>query len=220
MATTTTIFFTAPKSQLAHNAVVCQRWWNGRRSRMGGFLPFSTRNKHVGSSYMFFKKKVKKKNRTASTLKFTRNRLVLSLKGQDYSLVAPPLPPRTCPLLCMVVVLYSGGPCRSRRARKQTTQGAAGRRQHPASGTGNKARPPRQPAGAADRACRRAHRMRWARTRTQARAPQPHRPLRPRHLTIGISGHRSPTAPAGAHPRFLFAASWSSPTLLLLYRAE
>lgn len=117
----------------------------------------------------------------------------------------------------MVVVLYSGGPCRSRRARKQTTQGAAGRRQHPASGTGNRARPPRQPAGAADRACRRAHRMRWARTRTQARAPQPHRPLRPRHLTIGISGHRSPTAPAGAHPRFLFAASWSSPTLLLLY---
>lgn len=142
VATTTTIFFTAPKSQLAHNAVVCQRWWNGRRSRMGGFLPFSTRNKHVGSSYMFFKKK-SKKNRTASTLKFTRNRLVLSLKGQDYSLVAPPLPPRTCPLLCMVVVLYSGGPCRSRRARKQTTQGAAGRRQHPASGTGNKARPPR-----------------------------------------------------------------------------
>jgi hypothetical protein len=59
--------------------------------------------------------------------------------------------------------------------------------------------------------------MRWARTRTQARAPLPHRPLRPRHLTIGISGHRSPTAPAGAHPRFLFAASWSSPTLLLLY---
>jgi hypothetical protein len=122
VATTTTIFFTAPKSQLAHNAVVYQRWRNGgRRSRMGGVLPFSTRNKHVaaGSSYMFFFKKKVKKKRTASTLKFTRNRLVLSLKGQDYSLVVPPLAPSgrqdVSFLLC------------SRRARKQTTQGAAGK---------------------------------------------------------------------------------------------
>jgi hypothetical protein len=139
VATTTTIFFTAPKSQLAHNAVVYQRWRNGgRRSRMGGVLPFSTRNKHVaaGSSYMFFfKKKVKKKTNCEHVKIHTkppstfpqRSRLLASrstARSQRTSgrVLSPLQPPRT-------EADHAG---RSRQ-----------KRQHPASGTGNKARPPR-----------------------------------------------------------------------------
>lgn len=94
------------------------------------------------------------------------------------------------------------------------------RRPAPATATGQGHRGSRQ----VQRTARVGGRIAWggavgvgtdADTGTCSPAPPPTAPSTPHHRHQRPT--RSPTAPAGAHPRFLFAASWSSPTLLLLY---